>query len=222
MFLYFFPECHSIPSGAVLKSMGLESRLKKRGSNNMKVSGPGGKSGIVVAAIGAGVAGPVYNKDSQTWRECEGGKYWLGFENDDKPTPESLECDQVYCDLLLPLGDGNMWGIPNQKVLPKWIDVDAVGKRVERPCEANADFAARVEKVAAFYYAEKDTIERDFDEDFIWQLAMDALAVNYNISSYEIAALKLLTDQFVFNIILTIIDHPAIQPPGEEVKKKDV
>lgn len=238
IFLYFFPELKGPPSEDYLKSLGLDKVWHSgRAFRPIPEPGPNGLSGMMMHPGGELI--PTYDEGSQTWRECAGGKYWLGFETDNPPGPEQLSRGKQFTKWMVPLLDGGEWKIPCQVVLPKWVDVDVDGKRIDRVCDENKALSAQAEELSDYFMEvfgfsgqepdESDSStqplpEKIVGEEYFWEVATAALSLNYHVSPYEISALKLLDEESIQRILFALVDYPwgdSINQMREEIKKKE-
>lgn len=82
--------------------------------------GPDGGEGVLVSIPqGEGVR---FDADAQTWvrfdRPAPGGTIWLGWWNDARPGPDSIQRAVTLPGYGVLLGDGNTWVVPVAKLLP--------------------------------------------------------------------------------------------------------
>ncbi len=238
-FLYFFSSLKAPPTDDVLAKMGVLDRFKgSRPSRGVPEPGPNGLQGMMVTCSDGDM--PSYDAAAQEWRECAGGKYWLGFVKGSPPGPSDLlRAPFTSGELLMPLGDGNLWGITCQAALPSYWDVDAGGEAFNQvcpECRALSDEADRVYRaqkaVEAVMKAPDDMPEAEsaallkaledacLSPEEELAIAVEALAQSYRGGVYEIAALRLLSKELAHCVNLALIDHPSVQPAGGEAKKK--
>lgn len=72
--------------------------------------GPGGGPGLVCAADESTKLG--YFADRQTWRQIPGSRHWLGWYQDDLPTPEALARKEQLDGHYVTLADERPWLAP--------------------------------------------------------------------------------------------------------------
>lgn len=91
--------------------------------------GPGGKAGVLVT-FEPGNAPRSYEADSQTWLEAppDGdlpkGRYWVGYANDRKPSPEDLQRRELIDGGPVILADNKIWIVPCCEYAPKRLTRD--------------------------------------------------------------------------------------------------
>ncbi len=241
-FLYFIPNRPAV-SDADMQRLGLSSVLGDGTPPCVGGKGPEGMTGVfcVLSSVPEsredGSKYMRHDKAAQTWRKCEKGAYWLGYWNDDKPGPQDLMREEAVGGHTVRLEDGSVWTIPLAMVMGggtafatkltlndngEWIN-GSVEDRFASICE-------RAEDVFEFwmYDAKAAAGGEDEAEDGesaerpvlviadLYDLAADALAVNYHVGKHEVDALNIFTDHnAVFymtadNILGALIDFPTI------------
>jgi len=173
--------------------------------------GPGGQDGIVFST-GQGKTG--YYPDEQTWREIDG--VWVGLSKD-KLNPKTLLRHEVVDGHPVTLENGQEWLIPVARSfpvgtqLPETLFLGADGTLVQEIIPRFAAFAQRAENVFEFFFENKTLLKVD-----AWNIAIEALAINYYIGAREVSALRLLTTANIKEILGAIVDMPAIKKKAAE------
>jgi hypothetical protein len=142
--------------------------------------------------------------------------------------PEPIDGHQVK------LADGNPWLIPIARsivqgaTLPERLVLGPNGKVVREPLERFAELSAAAERIwHRIVYDNAEQAERENMEDpgalsteELFDIACQALAVNYRIGRWEISALKLLTSQTAMNVVKALVDLPTIERVSKAIAKK--
>ena len=238
-FLYYAPGKTAI-NRATVDSMGLGPVF---GNPSLPcvhtTTGPDGKGGMVFCpgpegghpSIKAG-----YFKDKQTWRSCDGGKFWLGYYTADRPTPRGLARAATVGRFAPPLGDGSRWMIPvavsgwdpESIDLPMTLALGDSGrfdKRIPRPefhalCQ-DAERATEVFKVAFNIGEPPEEEPEPMSPEDLADLAVRALQINYRVGKWEVNELGLLTTTNVGTIVGVLVDLPTALSMQEAIKKND-
>lgn len=220
-FLYYIPKKSGI-SEADLKLVGLD--MLSSYSQVGCFAGPdGGSQGVLVCEDGPFAPKINYDKKTQTWKKCYGGKYWIGYEKDNRPGPlELAKTIQVdgYPNFL---SDKNEWVLPSAKALPSYLGIDEDGNRQKRLKPEYKNLSELGEKVfKAYKYEiskEEITEEIRLTAEESYEIAIECLQVNYRIGPYEVDALELMTPSDLKLICSALIDFPMIV---SEKKNEDV
>jgi hypothetical protein len=187
----------------LIKRLGLGNSLlrRMRKFTDEPVAGPGGKTGaLMTPSRDHGV--PKYKPNSQTWRECAGGEFWLGFLTDDRPTPKDLIKDGAKLDgYEVPLDDQNDWRIATAKFeeveggLPNSVCLDVNGNLVEEPMGRYAKLTeyARLAYDGLRHVAFGDGEPVEIDKMFKWNACVEALSLSYHVTNWEVSALKVIS-----------------------------
>ena len=198
--------------------------------------GPEGKRGAVIAMQpkGGSAAKCGYYPDKQTWKDA--GTYWIGFETDNRPTPQELAREQQIDGFEVELNDGHSWVVPivhaTFSTLPQGYKVK--GDDIEF-CHAPqyADIMKRAEQWHDLLYANIDSIVDDTKEEL--RFAVDCLALNYriNLAIAGTDCLDLIRLPLIVRLILFALGAPLLErelaakkksdtaPPGTEVSPGD-
>jgi hypothetical protein len=252
-FLYFLPRAitNAVQDKQELIDAGITYvEPEFGGASNHTASGPGGLSGVIWSMkMPDGSPGPEprHQPDKQTWRKHPSGKYWVGIQNDARPTPETLTRGKMVSGVAVPakvrggaaatLLDGNRWVVPlcvpnilgdlpegetrSRSALPQEFDMDDAGEIIAR---VRQDFVPLAERCYALFnryvgYAEDSP--NFFKADM--QLAADLLAVNYRLSLFEaVTVLKLFGDEEYDLVPRAAIEADAIDAAIAEFTKKSL
>ncbi len=174
--------------------------------------GPGGIDGSIYST-GHGKTG--YFPDCQEWRKVD--DWWIGTSKE-RLDPDTLQRDEVIDGHPVTLEDGNAWLVPVARVfpigtcLPESLMLGPNGQVVKEILPCFAAFAKKAETVFEFFQGEKELLE-----DEAWEIAVEALAINYHVGRQEVSALRLLTTINVAKVLGAIVDMPTIK---EAAKKK--
>lgn len=148
---------------------------------------------------------PGYHPDIQVWREMpavEGRpRLFIGYWKDHKPGPKDLQREQLVDGLLVKLGDGEMWQIPEIREyneqssqwecrLPSYLDFNATGRVIKgRPLAAYQELWDATAPLGSLLLEGGTTTDEDLAE-----CAAKLLTANYAVSLIELLVLQLLTD----------------------------
>jgi len=204
----------------LLAVFGNEKELAKRIVDG---GGPDGTAGIIVSPpvehANGKRASLGYYKESQTWKEISNGKYWIGYETENPPRPIDLEREEMVDGHRVELEDGCEWLVPTAlsfahgTSLPQSLVLGPDGEIVT---EVVPRFA-KLWKKAEWLFEE---FRKDWDKNTEgasnvplqegWGIAVEALSVNYKISSWEMSILRAFTTTNLTNILKAIIDFPTL------------
>ena len=188
------------------------------------------RSGIYFAYITTGKL-PDFTADENEWKQIK-ESVWVGCNTKDIPSPETLERSNPHRGHKVVLSDGNEWMVPvvryleGESPLPSMLQYNNESKKWE-----NSGLRRQY----------KDIFERACDlwdefikaknvEDIIikdgYELASDALALNYRISRDEISVMQLFDTVSAQDACLAVVDYPTweafikknpgILEPGEQ------
>jgi hypothetical protein len=230
--LYFVPKAVAV--GPALDASGLGAVLGD--SSLMTVQAfdfLGCGAGLVVVPKPIGVDGMApecrYRAVEQEWRECDGGKYWVGWEIQRKPRPGDLIRKEQIDGHWVGLADEQEWLVPIARLfwggtaLPQQLILGPGGKVVQEAMPRFAALSADAAKVwAKFSYerlSQDDSGEKDaandsdapvLDVEEGWRIAVSCLALNYHVGPWEVSALRLLTSQNYTKVLQALIDIPTL------------
>lgn len=234
-FIYFIPGPKEPPSDERLQEVGLGHLV---GNNNGHVgsSGPTNNGGAIIGGACNVENGVMigYYKDRQTWEECNNGKFWIGYQNDFKPGPEDLKRMNQLEGHEVELGDKNEWLIPVARrfdagcVLPKSIYLDGAGLITGTTLDEYISYSKKAEDIFNDLCATLDKVKNyEYKVNtygYMFEIALEALNINYNISKWEMSILKLLNTKISNNINLAIVDFNTMKVMAEAeavLKKKE-
>lgn len=228
MFLYYLSGKDRTVDGTEITEAGIGHAFDYRcGSPETSCTGvrggPDGASGVIVARPAVERVG--YYPDTQVWKQCGDRPVWIGWSKDHPPTPEHLERRDMMRGHLVTLADGNQWRIP---VARAWSAEDGQGSvyialpRYRELVDGEWTQGDVVPQFMALYAAASKwwtvwmqiceqldgKVELTFADETDY--AVLALRANYYIDRFEVAALKLLVDSSVLEILNALIDWPTI------------
>lgn len=203
-FLYFRSGFTQTITPDRAKGLGLEYAFTGGSIASCVVSkSPAGGAGVVFAdASRQGDRTPGYHPDKQTWRKMpavEGrDELWLGFWNDDRPTPEDLDRGNKSECLRAKLLDGNWWDIASTHYysedngewdcdLPAMLELDDAGKIVRGPT------VPQYRELEKYTRPLVDVMEgKDVPLQTMYEAAIALLRHRYVVDFPEVVALGLL------------------------------
>lgn len=159
--------------------------------------------------------------DGQEWIDC--GGYWLGKSGETKP--EDLLNKEVIDGHYVTLEDGNKWLIPVARVfpvgtrLPEALILGPEGELVTEVLPRFAQFAKRANTLWEIFAAQIAEGEEKFTIRNGWDIAVEALSINYQLDGHSVSLLRLLTTANIKEVLTSVVDYPTIM---EEMKKKDL
>ncbi len=234
-FLYFIPKVKLQPTPLELEGVGLEHLINKW-QDYVGSTGPTGEGGAIVGGYYKtknGVQIGYYPK-KQTWTECNNGKFWIGYQTEFKPTAKDLQKDDQLEGHLVVMADKNEWLVPVARrfdsgdVLPQSLYLDGGGNLKGEILQEFIHFSKSAEDVFNDLCV---GLEGGPDEDYrvstypkMFEIASEALSINYHISKWEVSLLRLLTTENATKINLAIIDFTSMKvlAESEELIKKKV
>ena len=243
-FLYFIPDRGVGFSLDDAKTLGLD-RVLSVSMHHRECDGPAGQHGVIVARSESLASARVgYWPDKQTWRKLPGIEAWAGFETGSPPGPAELVRAATLPGHQLALGDGRSWLVPVaieasgpplrfRKALPVTMDVNDAGEWIDgevleayRPLwEIAADWwDARVELAQHVSEGKRDDEFRDerFTKGWIFDSAVDVLAVHYRLGKLEVAMLGLFSSNAGMEVLDYLVDEPGYRAirEAEATQKK--
>jgi hypothetical protein len=228
-FLYFLVGAQGNPTGDLVAkgwpelahAFGAGSSCFPRGVN-------GGTLGAGVVVGSGDASGLEVNPQTHDWQPIRHDgtvRSYLGVPKDSNllPTPGDLKRDNRSVDSRnVTLGDGQSWRIPvirflnGHTSLPRVLMVDENG---DAKFSVRKEYRALVAMADRIYAAEFQGAAQYTPDDLLW-FATQALAVNYKVSAYEVAALQLVDTVNIRSIAEAALDMSAVQQLLEELKKK--
>lgn len=234
LFLYFLPATEAdeitrdgIASGPL--SLAFSDALRTpRTFTEMTIrtnvtKGPSGSSGTIIAVHSlkwASTHQVGYYPEKQTWRDC--GTFWLGYANDAKPGPDSLQRDQIVTGYEQELGDDRIWVAPIVRYpagntnLPQSMGIDGAGQFVESVV-SSMQWAWALACDVWDRYVMGDGLQRDE----IFGMSVKCLAINYRLGPHEATALGLIDGPKAKEILQAAIAGPMIDDMMSEEAKKN-
>jgi len=233
-FIYFIPGLDHSPSNIELEDIGL-NHLKNNWTDYVGSSGPTNAGGAILGGSCKVQNGVLigYYKDNQEWTECNDGKFWIGYQKDFRPNPEDLEKENILIGYEIVLGDGNKWMIPIARrfesgcILPQSIFLDGAGVLKGEILEEYIIFSKQAEDIFNDFVSNMEP-DKEFKAKvdtvgYMFEIAVEAISLNYNVSKWEISLLRLLTTDNSSRINLSIIDFPSLKSISDaekQLKKK--
>lgn len=217
---FYIPGAKSLVDvDATALGFGVTERLPDAIHRGGMCHGPDQGMGFIIALKVDGQPDPKvkvgYFPDRQTWHECDGGKYWIGIDNDNPPTPEDLQRPTSVLGYPTELADGNKWHIPVARsfpsgtTLPESLDLGPDGEVVST---VMPQFVALSLVAEGLYLEFMATQTFEAEWDVLVDLAVDALCVNYFGGKWLFAkALRLFTKSNITQTAFALIDGPLIQ-----------
>lgn len=199
-----------------LKRVGLSDLLDPSVSpipTPILTGGPDGGGGRLITFDAIGLPGTPNNVDmaTQVWREAppDGdlpkGRYWLGFVEGQRPTPEELQRAKLADGDALTLCDGRQWVVPIAELLPKRLTIDPnTGNEVREVAEKHRAFSNWANTLYEYFLSDGFAAMLDKDlvvtiPDGLAGVAM-ALSKNYRITRDAIDLLELIGEYEVFEV----------------------
>lgn len=218
-FLYFLPGPDQRPSDAHLRDIGLAHLVGEPFGTQGVHLGPEGLSGITLR-LSRERGEFMYKPATQTWRKCNGGKFWLGWVQGQIPTPADLAREDLLPGHPITLNDGHAWTVPLARqfpdfavVLPHTMGVNEDGKTVGRVIARYSSLADLADKIFWDVMIRHNLIEGEYQlngADALMAGAVEALRHNYVLGIHEASALELFTSTNLPKVLAAVVDEPAI------------
>jgi hypothetical protein len=229
-FLYFLPNENAI-NQTKLADAGLAHAFEATPARGAVASGPDGTPGLLLSQKAEKVG---FSPENQTWRRFPRGTAWVGFWNDEPPTPAELIRKSAISGHALELLDGREWIVPVTRRWRKEGDELRFTVALPRPLVLNSEGEWISGDVVPAYrqlweigaaWLEKigdaaptgSALKLDTEADVI-EAAVAALAANYRVSRHEVAALELLSLDAAHLVLDYLVDFPGL----EEISKKNL
>jgi len=226
----------AIRSDDTLKGLGLGSLLDPDVSPlwaDVHANGPDGGRGLLVffdCPHTPRTSSPTgLNLEAQVWHEAAKsqelprGRFWIGWDKANPPTPQDLRKSKATPGELVELLDNREWEVAVASFVPhrRGIDVET-GEEIRLPQSQFAPYVDQCRFWEAFFN-ESDQTPEDLVDTLLtlpggMRFAVDALAMNYRITTELADGLELLGDRQVFDIILAAIGVTTMA--GIEREKK--
>lgn len=224
--LYYFPRvltvtaknCHDYFDRFGLSEILDGINLECRGVD----SGPDGLNGCIISETPGARIG--YYPDDQEWCESENGAYWIGFFKTAKPCPNDLARKEQYGGHLVKLADGSEWLVPVVRILcggtslPQAVKWGKNGEIIQEILPQYVELC-RVGEEISEHVLEHGTISGT--TEYLANIAVSALQINYKIGKWEASALSILTTTNIQKIIEAMIDVPTALAINELEKKNE-
>ncbi len=184
-----------------------------------------GRGGVVFVfpQVGGSMPRLGFYAGQQTWRECKG--FWIGFETANPPQPADLERGNMldgYVATMQTAFGKQAWQCPTAKVFPTYygLDKDGNGGEIIEPEYEELSKSAELVFNEAIALRDGEVPEEAVREDEQRRIAVQALAVNYRVTLWELTVLRLLKGDNLARVLMALIDGPNL-PPAAERKKKE-
>jgi len=210
-----------------LERFGLAGVSGGMGPQSISTSkGPSGQGGVLLS----------FSKETprpstaREWRKAVRGDFWLGFDPEDPPGPEDLARPRQVAGHLVTMRGGGQWMIPVARsfpigtALPQIIVLDESGKVTTETVPEYVDVSRKAERIwSALSQALADCAERraagEEDAQALWsislqerfEIAVEALSVNYRVEADEVSLLKIMEDAHQDQILHALIDWPTVE-----------
>ena len=236
-FLYYLPKRRGALDGD-LAELGLLDVLACPRAFGEAPKGPDDGAGCMIARSPASrgtVPELAYRPEDQEWRECGGGKWWLGWYRQSPPRPMDLERSRSeLMGYRVKLGDGDSWLVPVARSfpegcpLPKSLVLGSDGESVtEQLLGEYVEFSKRAERLWGWFCADNGLAELapgDHGErpDYAWRLGTVAMALGlvYHVSRWEVGMTGLVTSDNIREVERAIFDWPEAEALVAAAKKK--
>lgn len=166
--------------------------------------GPDGGGGVIFFF---GDTIPGYRAGSQIWqpakpaKDLAAGRFWLGIEANQRPTPSDLQRHVHFGGALVKLDDGNEWMVPIAQRLPHRLSIDENGNPVRVPKRKYEEFYRRTVGYYQSIVSFGNQSEQSVTFADAWPHAVEALTMNYRVNADVIDFLELLDDVNVITVV---------------------
>jgi hypothetical protein len=208
----------SAASKKKLIDVGLDSVLVSPQTRGNLKNGPGG-CGCLLLTNSRESKKLQYKPEEQTWRKSNNKKFYIGFYNDEKPTPQELAREEQIDGHYITDLDGNKWLIPCARVFPKGTKLPQAlilspgGKVIRESLDIFVQFSNRAEDLWHDFQIDLGWIsgEKILTNEDQWKLAAEAIGFNYRMGPDEINALKIfISEKNMTQIIYAIVDAQTV------------
>lgn len=193
-----------------LSHLGFGGSLARTGA---EVPGPDG-SGLIVGLHGTPQT-LRYAPDEQTWKRAPGGKFWVGYWNNQRPHPGSLRLKDALPGKPMKLLDGNEWEILQSRrhiddgwcnALPRIMTLDDSGRWVQgETTRPYREFWRLANKSAPLLFGGTEEQVQEADQ-YAFDAVVMSLAMTYRVSAVEIDLLELLDMRTAGSVLSVILD----------------
>jgi hypothetical protein len=242
-FLYYRPGHNRSVSFDDIKHWGLEYAFDKAPVSGQCQGGtPDGGSGQVFIGQRTNGEVPLVNMEKQTWRKLPGDRMgapvYVGFWNENKPTPEELVRPAILSGYQYTLADGHQWNVPlvrrygddgHSCALPRMLDFDDEGKPIDGEVVSKYrglwDLTKPIVDDLLATYELGELPEVPLTQKQAVEIAVSLLQVNYRVSLPEMVLLEALpNDSTVSGLCSCACDWPELirrlEVPGDDDESK--
>lgn len=219
--LYFLPG-QNPPVAKTLADRGFEL-AELAGAFQSRGPGPDDQIGYVFELkkpphpAGRHPRGLQYAPDDQTWYECADGAFWLGWFNDDPPTPFDLQRRREITGTPIETVDGQIWQIPalrREDGTPRLrcvVGIDRSGRLTfDEPAPPYAALWALVRRCVQRM---QGGLGECLTNEDAFELYTTAMSFNYRVSMWELGFLKLIEVSAMVPTILAVLNLPTSWAP---------
>lgn len=175
-------------------------------------NGPGGQHGLIVS-LSSDFCG--YHKEQQVWQQEIDCDYWVGmFTGDKRPTPETLQRDNLIEGGTLRLDDGHVWMFPAarhyeefdgeiipRRMLPTRLSRDPTGLWVPGEVKERYRELWRLATELLLALSEGEVYFPEIDN-----LVIECFKCNYRVSAAELDLLGVHDDQVRVRVPRILLD----------------
>jgi hypothetical protein len=173
-------------------------------------TGPNGEIGTMFCMPDSEGRHPALGCDHVKWHETS-HKYWIGYRENEFPSPEALARRKMFNGHYVRLGDGAPWLVPVARlvdggsVFPRRLAWD--GKNWN-PGDILNKYKGLFEDACKFWDALANGGQYEFSDGA--NLAAAALGLNYKISPEEISILGLFTTETQRDALMAVVDWQTV------------
>lgn len=218
--LYYLPD-RSTVARSEFEQLGLAHLLEPGGPGPTLTGttrGPDEHAGVVFTLPGVdGHELPATASAAATWSKIDDSPAWVGFLPAARPTPEDLTRAMRITGHEVELADGRRWLVP---VARSWRGASRFPRKLARKngrWTADELLAPYVDLFKAALEVWDELVEKatsSMDLDRATTIAVRALAVNYRVGPSEVAALELLDEPRMVEVLKALADWPSVQSLG--------
>lgn len=175
--------------------------------------GPDGGRGQLFCLSGPGMR-LGYRPSEQTWRKCAGGRFWLGWYENEVPGPKTLARRSMVPGIPVPLAGGTLWQVPIARgelgtaAIPAVLGMDDEGEPIRVVLPGYRSLVAAAAEVADAFDTETGIF--GLDEDRLVAIAIEALSANYHVGEWELRALEALPLSSVPKVLFSLIEGHSL------------
>ncbi len=219
MLVYFIPKVSAVNLDT-LQKRGLDyiiPVIKREPAQVATSSGPDGSSGVIFTYTDEGL-----KLDGIKWTDLKSNGVWIGYNPQSNKIEKQLKRETQLGGHQTLLSNGELWNVPVLRLLgsdddtplPRKLEYDG-----EKWIEGNVkdEYQELFEKSCKMWDDFITGGKSDITLSDGWDVAGDALCLNYRLSKMEISIMGLFDSQSASKSALAVIDYPAWD---EYVKKK--